>query len=291
MVLVLDAEGASEHGAREVGDVTGREHVVPSVCPPVLVDDDAVLDREARRLGELRLRDDPEPGHDCVALERATGSRGDGRPLHRGDRLAGEHLDAPLAVVLGHELAEPLRQQTRIEPVLGDDHRHRTPVRRQRSGDLGADEAAADHDDSRPVAGEPAQPAVVVERAEVDDLAVAPAEAPRPAAGGEQHLLVAVPVTLVVDRAGRSEVDAGDSPGQPEVDSELVGPLPDRALLAAAPELLRQRWTLVGRMRLGADERDRRIGLAFADRLGRLCSGHPAADDQITGVLHYTGIL
>ena len=286
VILVLDTEDPAEHRAREVGDVAGGEHVVTTVGASVLVDDDAVLDPEARCLRELGVRHDPEPCHDRVGLERAAGPRGDAGSRDGGDRLAGEDLDTSFAVVVRHERAESGREQARVEPPFGDDHRHCAPVGRQRRGDLCPDEAAADHDDSLSLAGDPAQPSVVVERPEVDDLAVVAAEPSRPAAGGEQDLLVCVLLALVVARMGSVKVERRDPPPQAKVDSELVGPLPDRALLAPAPELLRQRRSLVRRVRLGTDERYRRAGFAFADCLGRLGAGHPAARDQIARSLH-----
>ena len=71
MILVLDAEALAEHGAREVRDVAGGEDVVAAADAAVLVDDDAVVDREARRLRELDVRHDAEAGDDRVGLERA----------------------------------------------------------------------------------------------------------------------------------------------------------------------------------------------------------------------------
>src|SRR5205814_8817738 len=137
-----------------------------------------------------------------------------------------------------------------------------------------------------PIARDSTQPAIVVERAEVDDLLVAAAEPPRAAARREQHLLVGVLLALVVHGTRRLEVEGGDAPAQAKLDAELLGSLPDGALLAPAPQLLRQRRPLVRRMRLGADERHDRFGVAFADRLGGLGTGHPAADDQIARSLH-----
>src|SRR5438552_14654829 len=77
VVLVLDPEPAAERGRREARDVAGREDVLVALDPSELVDDDAVVDGDPRRLGELRRRLDAEPGDDDVRLERAARSRRD----------------------------------------------------------------------------------------------------------------------------------------------------------------------------------------------------------------------
>ena len=46
VILVLGASGAAEHEVRKVRDVARGEHVVAAVDASVLVDDDAVVDRE-----------------------------------------------------------------------------------------------------------------------------------------------------------------------------------------------------------------------------------------------------
>src|SRR2546428_783274 len=89
------------------------------------------------------------------------------------------------------------------------------------------------------------------------------AEPSRTAPGGEQPLLIGVLLALIVPRTGRVEVERGDPPAEAEVDAELLGSLPDGALLAAAPELLRQRRPLVRWVRLRADERDCRPGVVL----------------------------
>ena len=66
VILVLDAPRATESGDREAGDVARREDVVASSDAPVLVDDDAVVDRKTCRLGELGRGNDAEPGDDRV---------------------------------------------------------------------------------------------------------------------------------------------------------------------------------------------------------------------------------
>ena len=80
VVLVLDPDALPERLRREANDVARREDVLGARNAPVLVHDDPVVDGEARALGELDVRDDPEPGHDRV------GASGSARP-ERDDRL------------------------------------------------------------------------------------------------------------------------------------------------------------------------------------------------------------
>ena len=64
--------------------------------------------------------------------------------------LAREDRDALLAVVVVDERRDELAGKRRAPiPSSGNDDRHRASVRGQRGGDLGADEAAADHRDAR----------------------------------------------------------------------------------------------------------------------------------------------
>src|SRR5205085_9733043 len=128
-------------------------------------------------------------------------------------------------------------------------------VRLQRRGDLGADEPAADDEDARALRGGLTQPPVVVERPEVDRVRVV--ESPWLAAGGEQQPLVLVLLALVVRGPVRVQVERDDAPAERQFDAERLGAAPDRALVLALPERLRQRWAAIGRMTLGADEPDR----------------------------------
>src|SRR5205085_9272678 len=82
------------------------------------------------------------------------------------------------------------------------------------------------------------------------------------------------------------QVERDDAKPELQVDPELGGAAPDRALLLALPESFRERRARVGRMRFVAYERDRAVGVDVADALAGGVSGQPAADDQISGGLH-----
>ena len=75
VVLVLHPDAGPEQRGGKTRDVARREEVVASADAPVVVDDDAVVDLEAGRLGELGLGNDAEPGDDDVRVERAPARR------------------------------------------------------------------------------------------------------------------------------------------------------------------------------------------------------------------------
>ena len=81
-------------------------------------------------VGELGSRLDPEPGDDGVGLEHlpAGASQVASTPVSIAVTEApGQHLDALLAVVVGHERRELGREDARADPGLGEDHRDRRP--------------------------------------------------------------------------------------------------------------------------------------------------------------------
>ena len=199
--------------------------------------------------------------------------------------LARQHLDALLAVVVGDELRERGGEEAGADPVVGEEHGHVRAARLQRRRDLGADEAAA-HDDEPPVvAGEPAKALVVVEGAEVDRIVEA-VDLTRLAARRQQDALVAVFVALVVGRGAAVEVERDDPAAGVQLGPELLRPAPDRALVLALPERFRERRPIVGRVRLGADEPDRAVGVVLADPAAGGIAGHASSDDQVAVRAH-----
>ena len=256
VILVLDAGHAGELRHREVGDVAGGEDVVAIADAAVHVHDDAVVHRETGGLGQLRVRDDPQPRHHDVALECPRAGLDRRAASHRAHPPAGQHLDAVLAVVVRDERRQLRRKDAGADARLRHDHRHGGADTDERCRQLRADEPAADDDDARALDRFRAQPMVVVERAEVDD-AVGVAQLARLPARREQELLPGVVVALVVRRGVPLEVDRDDAPSEPELDAGVGGAAPDLRLVSPAPESLRQRRALVRRVLLGADERDR----------------------------------
>src|SRR2546426_9978520 len=96
--------------------------------------------------------------------------------------------------VIVHEERRQIRgKHPRSDPGFGDEHGDvaAPPLRPQRRGNLAPDKAAADHRAARALAREPAQPAVVLQRAEVDDRVRLGRQAPGEAAGPEPELVEA----------------------------------------------------------------------------------------------------
>ena len=201
--------------------------------------------------------------------------------LDGGDESIGEDLDALLPVVGGDGVRQVGGEGAPADPGLGEDHRHLASLRAQRGGDLGADEAAADHGKARPAVGECANSAVVVERAVIDDVRLVAAEAARRSTGGEDHALVAVCLTGVVDRVVALGIERDDLPAEVEIDAALPRVAPDLRFVASFPEALRQRRTLVGGVLLLADEHDRAVAVDLTDALADGVAGHAAADHEI----------
>ena len=118
----------------------------------MVVDDDAVVELEARPFEESGLRLDADADDDAEGLDLLAG-RGHGagqRAAVRAellDLLPEQQLDAVLAVELRDLVGELLRGERRHQVVALLDERHLEPAHAQRRRDLGADEAAADDED------------------------------------------------------------------------------------------------------------------------------------------------
>src|SRR6185312_13279139 len=80
--------------------------------------------------------------------------------------------------------------------------------------------------------------------------------------------------------------DGDGTPPQMEIDAQVGGAAPDRGLVLALPERLRERRAAVRRLRLLADEADRAAGVMVADAAGGRVTRHPAADNQVPVVSH-----
>jgi len=69
VIFVFDAHLGGKCRDREMGNVTGCEHVLTTVDTAEGVDDDAVCHRQAGRSGELDIRLDPDSGDDRVRVD------------------------------------------------------------------------------------------------------------------------------------------------------------------------------------------------------------------------------
>src|SRR5207237_4909690 len=158
---------------------------------------------------------------------------------------------------------------------------HVASLHPERRGDFAPDEAAADHAEAHALARERAQPAVVVERAVIDDLVRLERQLSRHPAGGEQQLCEAVFRAPVVRRLVRPRIDRRDPTAQVQLGPRGGRLAPDLLLGLALPERFRERRSVVRRVRLGADHADRAGGIGLVGGLGGGIGGHAAADDQI----------
>jgi len=154
---------------------------------PVGVDHDAVCDRQSGVGGQLTVRLDTEAGDDSVHRERPSAAERDlhhlALPVDSRHRFRGQDGDVAVSVVVVQCRRQRRWKHARADPCFREDHRHPVKVERKRGRDLGANEAAADDQEAVMLLGEAAQPVVVSEGAEVDDLVAAERELARPAPG------------------------------------------------------------------------------------------------------------
>src|SRR5205823_1692808 len=121
-------------------------------------------------------------------------------------------------------------KHSRAEPRFRDEHRDIASLQPQCGRDFAPDEAAADHTEPHARAGERAQAAIVLERAEIDDLVRLERQPPRGPAGGEEQLPEAVFRALVVRRLMRRQIEPADPAAQVELRAGGRGLAPDLLL-------------------------------------------------------------
>src|SRR2546422_2605649 len=97
---------------------------------------------------------------------------------------------------------------------------------------------------------------------------------------------VGVLVAYCCDDALVRRVDGRDTRGEPHIDAELVGVVPDRLELLARPESLGERRPAVRLVRLHAEEADGAVPGSLANRPDRRVAGHATPDDEGVVVRH-----
>ncbi len=216
------------------------------------------------------------------------------QPLRPGPR---DDVDPVLGVARLDPAGQDLGVGRRARDRVGRQVRHRRPRHREPGRDLRADVAAADDDHAPRVrvarlcarlVGELARAVVVAERPEVDDArARRQVQLARPPTGREQQGAIAVlvvvvrghDVTLAVDarHAGRRAHVGAGGVGRAEV--HRVG-----GAVLVAPQVLRQRRTLVRLVDVLRQDRDAAVRVELPDPAGGRVGGHPATDDHVVVV-------
>src|SRR5207244_13530091 len=102
--------------------------------------------------------------------------------------LAHAHRHALLPIVVHEERRQVGGEYPGADSPLRNEHRDVAALYPQRRGDLAPDTAAADHRAAQLLAREPAQPAVILDRAEIDDRVRLERQAAGRAAGREPEL-------------------------------------------------------------------------------------------------------
>ena len=160
------------------------------------------------------------------------------------------------------------------------------PVHRQRGGDFGADEPAANHREALAALGQPAQPLVIVERAIVDHIIAAPGQAPWSPAGRQEQFVEGVDGSLVIPHRFAFRIEHARDSSQNQLDSLLSDVDPHILLGRAFPERLGERWPLVGGMVLAPDHPNSAGRIELTNTVNGSRRRHAAANDQIGIVRH-----
>src|ERR1017187_1012373 len=88
-------------------------------------------------------------------------------------------------------------------------------------------------------------------------------------------------VTMIVDRLLAGQVECRHAPPEVQVDPGITGLPPDALEWIAFPERLGERWTVVWRVGLGADDADSAIGIERPDAAHGGIGCHAAANDEV----------
>jgi len=128
--------------------------------------------------------------------------------------FADVHHDALLAVVVHEERGEIGGIDARAEPCFGNDHGHVAALHPQSRGDLAADEPATEHGEPHGLIGEGAEPPVVCQSAEVDDVRRFERQLARRTAGREQQPIESIGGAAIVGDLVPFEIERHNPPPQ-----------------------------------------------------------------------------
>ena len=192
-----------------------------------------------------------------------------------------KYLDSVLPVVVVEERGQVGRKEAAADAGFGEDHHDLFAVHGQGCRDLRADKPTADHGEALPACRLLTQALVVLDRAVVVDPMAADRKTAGRHAGREQQLVEAVLGSPVVDDALVLKIEHAAGAAEMEINPKLIRAQPHAVQRFALPELLGEGWSLVGRVRFGADQSDRSIRIDLANSAGGRIGRHTAADDEI----------
>ena len=242
--------------------------------------------------GQVDVRCDADADHHGVGVDHRAVAQlhaRHGRALapQCGDGHPEPQVDAVLPVQAGEDLRH-LRAEHAQQWELGALQHGDGGAGGARGGSgLQADPAPADHHYVRARAEGGAQRVAVVERAQVVHTGQVRAGQPQVArrgAGGEQEPVVVHRLPVVGHQLVRVPVQPGHGGAQPQVDVVLAVPRlgvheDGVALVVALQVALRQRWPLVGVVRLVAEQHDPAAEPLGAQRLHGLPAGEAGSHD------------
>lgn len=258
------------------------------------VDENAVVDREPRALGDLGVRDDADARDHEVRDEHRAVRELDQAFLDRGDARSGEDLDAFAAVAVDEVLGRLRGHRPLHHLALRLDDGHLVAQFPDHGGEFEADEPSADDDDVEPdLAFEPLPDRVRVgDRAQVQHvLGAGDGQRPWPRARREHQV-------VVTDRAGTSQhrdprlaVDPDHPLASDELDAVVVVVRvlsQDQPGEVGLPRQvgLRERGPLVRRGLLVTDERDGAAVSLLAQGHRDLAARLPGPDDDYRLAAH-----
>ena len=231
VVTALDPHDLAQSQIGELGHVA-RGPDVRIRRTAELVDDDPVVDRDPRRLGQLDDRfapliHDHQLGVEFVA-EIRLGVEHSGRLLDTHQHVATHGLDSHLAQVVEQRQAEFARQHAVQRILLRQHERDLLAARAECGRHLDAGEAAADERQVLQPVEARFEVEVILEVAEVTHalrLAAFGAQASRPAAGGDQQVVVFDDVPEFVEEMVLLGIELDDLVAKLDVDVLLGIPL------------------------------------------------------------------
>jgi len=130
------------------------------------------------------------------------------------------------------------------------------------------------------------QAPVILRGPEVDDAFVPEGQAPRRGAGGQEQPVIGVGAALVIQHLFCAGIELLHPAAAQEIHLRRHFQEDIVQLLAAGPERLGKRRSVVRQFGFGGDHADGPVRIRVAELGDRCLGGHPASDDQVGVVRH-----